>query len=101
MATMNNEEKLALINEFIEAFENFLEARGIEVPNDEKNQSPDASTIYGSDYGELQDNIEAILNDYDISSSLNSELNKCTSDKHVSNHNRQLDIKDTANRSEY
>lgn len=46
----------------IEAFEDFLERRGIIIENPEKDEDPEgASNIYGSDYGELQDNIEAIL----------------------------------------
>lgn len=38
----------------IEIFEEFLESRGIDVPNDEKDEDPDASTIYGTDYSELE-----------------------------------------------
>lgn len=46
----------------IEAFEGFLERRGIAIENPEKEKDPDgASLIYGSDFGELQDEIEAIL----------------------------------------
>lgn len=46
----------------IEAFEDFLERRGINIENPEKEEDPEgASLIYGSDFGELQDEIEAIL----------------------------------------
>ena len=46
----------------IEAFEDFLERRGITIDNPEKEEAgEDASLIYGSDYGELQDEIETIL----------------------------------------
>lgn len=54
-------ERLATLSLFIEVFEEFLEERGIDVPNSEKNDDPDASTIYGSDYGELSDRIESLL----------------------------------------
>lgn len=46
----------------IEAFEDFLERRGINIENPEKEEDPEgASLIYGSDFGELQDEIESIL----------------------------------------
>lgn len=51
-------ETLALI---IEVFEDFLESRGIDIPNDERNEDPCASLIYGSDYGELESNLESLL----------------------------------------
>lgn len=54
-------ERLTLLSMFIEVFEEFLEERGIDVPNSEKDDDPDASTIYGSDYGELSDRIESLL----------------------------------------
>ena len=59
--TDDNSERLTIISLFIEQFEEFLEDRGIDVPNDEKKQDPDPSTIYGSDYGELSDRIENLL----------------------------------------
>ena len=51
-------EDLALI---IEIFEDFLDEKGIVIPNDEKDQDPDASNIYGTDYGNLSDDIESLL----------------------------------------
>ena len=47
--------------EIIEVFEDFLDRRGIVIENDEKLESEGPSIIYGSDFGELQDQIEAIL----------------------------------------
>lgn len=59
---MDNTERLEIISAFIEVFEDFLDERGIDVPNAEKEQSPDsASTIYGTDYGNLSDRIETLL----------------------------------------
>lgn len=42
------------INALIETFEEFLDERNIEVPNEDKEQSENPSTIYGMDYSELQ-----------------------------------------------
>lgn len=55
------EETHEFVGCIIEIFEEFLEERGIDIPNDEKNEDPDASTIYGSDYGELENGITALL----------------------------------------
>ena len=57
-----------LLLDLIETVEDFLEDRGISVPNSEKDEaiaageSPyEISTIYGSDYGELSDGFESVL----------------------------------------
>ena len=53
--------------DIIEAFEDFLDKRGIVIENDEKLQEPeDASNIYGSDYGELETAIGDILYAYGL-----------------------------------
>lgn len=56
-----NEEMHEFVSCIIEMFEDFLDDRGIDVPNDEKLEDPDASTIYGTDYGELEDSIAEFL----------------------------------------
>ena len=53
--------RLELIATFVEAFEEFLDEKGIDIPNAEKVESENASTIYGTDYGILSDKIETIL----------------------------------------
>lgn len=58
--------RLETIGEFIEAFEDFLDEKGIVIPNDEKDEDPDASNIYGTDYGKLSDRIEELLTKYDV-----------------------------------
>lgn len=58
---MDNSERLETICEFIEAFEDFLDEKGIVIPNDEKDQDPDASNIYGTDYGNLESRLEDLL----------------------------------------
>ena len=57
-----HEERLSILNSFIEIFEDFLDEKGIVIPNDEKEQSPEsACNIYGTDYGNLSGQIEALL----------------------------------------
>ena len=41
---MDNTERLEIISAFIEVFEDFLDERGIDVPNAEKEQSPDSAS---------------------------------------------------------
>lgn len=55
-----------LLPMLIEDFENFLEAHGIDIPNEEKEQSEGPATIYGSHYAELEEDIEATLSAFDI-----------------------------------
>ena len=57
-----HQERLEILSLFIEVFEDFLEERGIDIPNEEKEQDPEnASTIYGTDYGELESKLEKLL----------------------------------------
>ena len=63
---MSHEERLVMLGLIIEAFEDFLEERGIDSPNDEKKDDPDASLIYGSDYFGLETEIEKILVSYGL-----------------------------------
>lgn len=72
---MNNQKRLELMCSIIEAFEDFLEEKGIVIPNDEKEQSPDsASNIYGTDYGNLSQDIEDILTNYGLLEDQPSEI---------------------------
>ena len=64
---MTHEDRLTLLSLIIEAFEDFLEERGIDIPNEEKEQDPEhASLIYGSDYMNLESDIEEILVSYGL-----------------------------------
>ena len=59
---MSNSERLETLGCIIELFEDFLDEKGIVIPNDEKEQDPDsASNIYGTDYGILSDRLEHLL----------------------------------------
>lgn len=57
----NLEKKRTIANTIIEMFEEFLENKGVEIPNEEKEDSDEASNIYGTDYYYLEDNITEIL----------------------------------------
>ena len=58
---MNNTERLETIGCFIDIFEDFLEEKGIDIPNHEKDGDDYAAIIYGTDYGILSDKIESCL----------------------------------------
>jgi hypothetical protein len=51
---MNRELNLEFIGQIIDIFEDFLEERGVTLPNDEREQDEDAAIIYGTDYSQLQ-----------------------------------------------
>lgn len=57
----SNRERLETLAAIIEVFEDFLDEKGVVIPNSEKAQDPDASNIYGTDYGNLSDNLESLL----------------------------------------
>lgn len=54
-------ERLTHLSLIIELFEDFLDEKGIVIPNDEKDQDPDASNIYGTDYGNLESRLDDLL----------------------------------------
>lgn len=61
------EDKPEFIGQIIDLFEDFLDAKGVKIPNDEKIEDATEdiedciANIYGSDYGDLSDGIEEIL----------------------------------------
>lgn len=66
----SEEEKSSQLAEFkgqlIDIFEDFLDERGIVIPNPERDEDEDldpeeAANIYGSDYDELADNLMDVL----------------------------------------
>ena len=62
----DNTERLETIGCFIDIFEDFLEAKGVDIPNEDKEQDEDAAIIYGMDYAELSDKIEDLLTSFGI-----------------------------------
>lgn len=50
------------VGQIIDIFEDFLEERNVNLQNDEREQSDaDAAIIYGTDYGQLQEELEAVM----------------------------------------
>ncbi len=49
------------IGQIIDIFDDFLEEKGINIPNEEKEESENPAVFYGSDYGEVQSQIESLL----------------------------------------
>lgn len=55
-------DKAEFLGQIIDVFEDFLEERGIVLPNEERDQDPDnAAIIYGTDYGQLQDELAGMM----------------------------------------
>lgn len=63
MKKVAREDVPELIGQFIDVFEDFLDEKEVRIPNDEKTEDDEefAANIYGTDYDNLSDNIEAIL----------------------------------------
>ena len=53
------------VGDIINIFEEFLEDKGIDIPNEEKDDDDYAAIIYGTDYGLIQTDIEALLEDWE------------------------------------
>ena len=62
------DEKAEFIGEIIDIFEDFLEEKGITIPNPEKDEDDEenAAIIYGSDYGIIQDALELMMRNWKI-----------------------------------
>lgn len=55
------------IGRIIDVFEDFLDEKGIVIPNEDKEQSgEDAANIYGMDYGLIQSRLEGIMRCWNI-----------------------------------
>ena len=63
-------ENAEFIGQIIDIFEDFLEEKKIDIPNDEKDEDPDAAIIYGTDYGSLQSSLEEMMIAWQIMNSL-------------------------------
>lgn len=58
--------RLELLANIVETFEDFLDEKGIVIDNPEKEEDEFASNIYGTDFGNLCDAIENVLINYDL-----------------------------------
>lgn len=59
-----HEGRLTFLADIVEVFEDFLDRRGIVIPNEDKEEDEGASNIYGCDFAELSDNVEEVLISY-------------------------------------
>ena len=50
----------------IDIFEDFLGERGVIIPNEEKCGSLSSAIIYGSDYGDLKDELEKMMKNWSV-----------------------------------
>lgn len=58
---INTNDKAEFIGNIIDIFEDFLEEKGIDIPNNEKEDSENPAIIYGTDYGILQTDLEDMM----------------------------------------
>lgn len=63
---MSNSERLETLCVFVDMFEDFLEEKGIDIPNPERDEDPCGSLIYGTDFANLSDRIEHLLIRYGV-----------------------------------
>ena len=68
MKKVAREDVPELIGQFIDVFEDFLDEKEVVIPNDEKTEDDEdcAANIYGTDYGNLSEDIEAILTRWEL-----------------------------------
>ena len=61
MAVISNEDTSEFLGRIIDIFEDFLEEKGINIDNPEKEDNDHAAIIYGSYYGILQDQLKDLM----------------------------------------
>lgn len=60
-------EKIEFLGQLIDVFEDFLDEKGIMIPNPEKNEDPDnPANLYGTDYENIQSALEETLVNWGI-----------------------------------
>ena len=57
----NLSEARSLTFEIIEVFEDLLEEKGIQIPDDDRTGDPNEAPLYGTTYAELEDKIFDLL----------------------------------------
>lgn len=58
------------LGQIIDVFEDFLESKGIDIPNEDRDQSENPAILYGMDYGVLQSGIEGVMVRWNIFSAV-------------------------------
>ena len=66
MAAVDKNNTPEFLARIIDIFEDFLEEKGIDIDNPEKEDNDDAAIIYGSDYGILQDRLKDLMKAWGI-----------------------------------
>ena len=61
---INNKDLPEYTGQIIDLFEDFLEEKGVEIENDERDEDDYAAIIYGTDYGYLQDGLKQIMRNW-------------------------------------
>lgn len=59
-------DKCELIGCIVDIFEDFLEEKGVKIPNEERDKNNSEAIIYGMDYGILSEQIESTLRAWDL-----------------------------------
>lgn len=59
-------DKCELIGCIVDIFEDFLEEKGVKIPNEERDENNSEAIIYGIDYGILSEQIESTLRAWDL-----------------------------------
>lgn len=60
----SHEWRLELLACIVDVFDDFLDEKGIDIPNEDKVEDACASNIYGCDFAELSDRVEEVLINY-------------------------------------
>lgn len=67
---VSEEDRPEFIGQIIDVFEDFLDEKGIDISNDEKDEAAsegeNPAIIYGTDYGNIESEIEEILVNWKI-----------------------------------
>lgn len=66
MAVVDKNDTPEFLGRIIDIFEDFLEEKGINIDNSEREEDDDAAIIYGSDYGILQDRLTDLMKAWGI-----------------------------------
>lgn len=62
---IKQENKTGFLGQLIDVVEDWLEEKGIDLPNEEKDEL-DSAIIYGSDYDKLQSGFNSIMESYHV-----------------------------------
>lgn len=63
---IEEKDRLEFIGQIIDIFEDFLYEKRIDIPNDEKEDGDNPAIIYGTDYWNLNDNIENMMMNWGV-----------------------------------